>query len=71
MPAIYADMLVGTFRAARHGDVAVTDPRSKNCGRVPKTIREVLSEVTFLTGGLIGTECHRSEFVTCRAHRFA
>ncbi|WP_431015367.1 SDR family oxidoreductase [Bradyrhizobium pachyrhizi] len=45
MPAIYADMLLGTFRAARHGDFAATDPVLETLlGRAPKTIRDVLSE---------------------------
>jgi len=45
MPAIYADMLLGTFRAARHGDFAATDPAlDALLGRAPKTIRDVLSE---------------------------
>lgn len=45
MPAIYADMLLGTFRAARHGDFAATDPALETLlGRAPKTIRDVLSE---------------------------
>lgn len=45
MPAIYADMLLGTFRAARHGDFAATDPALEALlGRAPKTIRDVLSE---------------------------
>jgi len=45
MPAIYADMLLGTFRAARRGDFAATDPALETLlGRAPKTIRDVLSE---------------------------
>jgi uncharacterized protein YbjT (DUF2867 family) len=45
MPAIYADMLLGTFRAARHGDFAATHPALETLlGRAPKTIRDVLSE---------------------------
>ena len=45
MPAIYADMLLGTFRAARHGDFAATDPALETLlGRAPKTIRDVLSK---------------------------
>ncbi|MGI3902199.1 MAG: NAD(P)H-binding protein [Janthinobacterium lividum] len=43
MPALYADMLLGTFRAARHGDFAATDPTlSALLGRTPRTIHEVL-----------------------------
>lgn len=44
MPAMYADMLLGTFRAARRGDFAATDPAlGKLIGRTPKTMRDVLS----------------------------
>ena len=44
MPAIYADMLLGTFRAARLGDFAATDPAlGRLIGRAPQTMREVLS----------------------------
>ncbi|WP_267382399.1 MULTISPECIES: NmrA family NAD(P)-binding protein [unclassified Sphingomonas] len=44
MPAIYADMLLGTFRAARQGDFAATDPALGSLlGRSPMTMREVLS----------------------------
>lgn len=44
MPAVYADMLLGTFRAARRGDFAATDPALGTLlGRAPRTIREVLS----------------------------
>lgn len=43
MPAIYADMLLGTFQAARRGDFAATAPAlTKLLGRPPKTMREVL-----------------------------
>lgn len=44
MPAMYADVLLGTFRAARRGDFAATDPALGNLiGRSPRTMREVLS----------------------------
>lgn len=44
MPAIYAEMLLGTFRAARRGDFAATDPALERLlGRPPRTFREVLS----------------------------
>lgn len=43
MPAIYADMLLGTFRAARRGDFAATDPALETVlGRPPRTMRDVL-----------------------------
>lgn len=43
MPAIYADMLLGTFRAARRGDFAATDPALEQLlGRPPVTLRDVL-----------------------------
>lgn len=48
MPAIYADMLLGTFRAARRGDFAATDPALQTLlGRAPKTVRDVLSAESF------------------------
>ena len=44
MPALYADMLLGTFRAARRGDFAATDPTLENLlGRPPRTMRDVLA----------------------------
>ena len=44
MPAMYADMLLGTIRAARRGDFAATDPSlGALLGRPPKTMREFLS----------------------------
>lgn len=44
MPAMYADMLLGTFRAARRGDFAATDPALGTLlGRTPKTMRDILS----------------------------
>ncbi len=44
MPAMYADMLLGTFRAARKGDFAATDPALGTLlGRPPRTMRDVLS----------------------------
>jgi NAD(P)H dehydrogenase (quinone) len=43
VPAIYAEMLLGTFRAARRGDFAATDPAlARLLGRAPVTFREVL-----------------------------
>lgn len=43
-PAIYADMLLGTFRAARRGDFAATDPALGTLlGRPPRTMRDILS----------------------------
>uniref|UniRef100_UPI0035C9D7C3 hypothetical protein n=1 Tax=uncultured Sphingomonas sp. TaxID=158754 RepID=UPI0035C9D7C3 len=43
MPKMYANMLLGTFRAARKGDFAATDPALEGLlGRAPKTIRDVL-----------------------------
>ena len=47
MPAVYADMLLGTFRAARRGDFAATDPALATLlGRPPRTMRDVLSAAT-------------------------
>jgi NAD(P)H dehydrogenase (quinone) len=44
MPAIFAEMLVGTFRAARRGDFAATDPTLEMLlGRPPQAFREVLA----------------------------
>lgn len=44
MPAMYADMLLGTFRAARNGDFAASDPTlEKLLGRAPRTMGEILS----------------------------
>jgi NAD(P)H dehydrogenase (quinone) len=44
MPALYADMLLGTFRAARRGDFAATDPALATLlGRAPRSMREVLA----------------------------
>ena len=43
-PAVYADLLLGTFRAARQGDFAATDPALKTLlGRSPRTMRETLA----------------------------
>ena len=43
MPQAYADMLLGTFRAARHGDFAAVDPTLETLiGRRPKNLRDVL-----------------------------
>lgn len=48
MPVLYADMLLGTFRAARRGDFAATDPALETLlGRRPKTIRDVLPAQSF------------------------
>lgn len=42
-PAIYAEMLLGTFRAARRGDFSATDPALETLlRRPPRTMREVL-----------------------------
>lgn len=44
MPALYADMLLGTFRAARQGHFAATNPALETLlGRTPRTMREVLA----------------------------
>ena len=44
MLPIYAEMLLGTFRAARGGDFAATDPALETLlGRAPRTMREVLA----------------------------
>ncbi|EQB17166.1 SDR family oxidoreductase [Sphingobium lactosutens] len=44
MPAIYTEMLLGTFRASRRGDFAATDPALETLlGRPPRTFREVLT----------------------------
>ncbi len=44
MPAFYADMLLGTFRAARRGDFAATDPTLENLlGRPPRTMRDLFA----------------------------
>ena len=44
MPAIYAEMLLGTFRAARRGDFAATDPTLQSLlGRSPRTFHDVLA----------------------------
>ena len=44
MPAIYAEMLLGTFRAARRGDFAATDATLETLlGRPPRTLHDVLS----------------------------
>jgi uncharacterized protein YbjT (DUF2867 family) len=49
MPELYADMLLGTFRAARRGDFAATDPAlGALLGRQPRTLREVLSAATWV-----------------------
>ena len=43
MPAIYAEMLLGTFRAARRGDFAATDPALERLlGRSPLSLRDVM-----------------------------
>ena len=44
MPRLYADMLLGTFQAARRGDFATVDPTLETLiGRRPKTFRDVLA----------------------------
>lgn len=43
-PAVYADMLLGMFHAARRGDFAAADPALRTLlGRAPRTMREVLA----------------------------
>lgn len=43
-PAMFADMLLGTFRAARRGDFVATAPALETLlGRASKTMRDVLS----------------------------
>ena len=45
MPEVYAQMLLGTFRAARHGDFAGTSPTLGTLlGRKPVGMREVLTQ---------------------------
>lgn len=47
MPAVYAEMLLGTFRAARRGDFAATDRTLEALlGRPPLTLRDVLIAAT-------------------------
>ncbi len=44
MPAIYAEMLLGSFRAARRGDFAETDPLlGKVLGRSPISMRDIIA----------------------------
>ncbi len=44
-PAGYADMLLGTFRAARRGDFAAADPVLETIlGRRPLGMRDVLTK---------------------------
>ena len=44
MPTFYADMLLGTFRAARRGDFAATDPAlGQLLGRPSGTMRGILA----------------------------
>ena len=44
MPAVYAEMLLGTFRAARRGDFAAVDQALETLlGRPPLTLRDVLT----------------------------
>ncbi|NDV00822.1 NAD(P)H-binding protein [Pseudoroseicyclus tamaricis] len=44
IPKIYAEMLLGTFRAARDGDFAATDPTlTRLLGRDPVPMRDVLA----------------------------
>ena len=48
MPALYAEMLVGTFRAARNGDFAAADPTlARLLGRDPVPMRDVLAGASF------------------------
>ena len=43
MPAVYAEMLLGMFHAARRGDFTATDPTLETLlGRAPRTMRDVL-----------------------------
>ena len=45
MPEVYAEMLLGTFRAARRGDFAGTSPvLGQLLGREPVGMREVLAQ---------------------------
>lgn len=47
MPAIYADMLLGTFRASRRGDFAAINPTLENLlGRRPRTMRDLFVATT-------------------------
>ena len=44
MPPFYADLLLGTFRAARRGDFASVDPTlDELLGRPPRSLRDVLA----------------------------
>ena len=44
IPAIYAEMLLGTFKAARQGDFAAVDPTLRELiGRSPRTMRDVFA----------------------------
>ena len=46
VPAPMADMLLGTWRAARRGDFAAVDPALETLlGRRPQTMRDVLSGI--------------------------
>ncbi len=45
-PALFADMLLGMYRAARRGDFAAVDPTLETLlGRRPQTMRDVLAAV--------------------------
>ncbi|WP_116124355.1 NAD(P)H-binding protein [Lewinella sp. IMCC34183] len=45
VPKVYAEMLLGTFLAARRGDFAVVDPTLENLiGRPPRGMRDILGE---------------------------
>ena len=45
VPKMYAQLLLGTFLAARRGDFAVVDPALKNLiGRPPRGMREILGK---------------------------
>ncbi|GGB05001.1 NmrA family NAD(P)-binding protein [Allosediminivita pacifica] len=44
VPKIYSKMLLGTFRAARRGDFAATDPAlAELLGRAPRSMRDVIA----------------------------
>ena len=44
IPLFYAEMLLGTFRAARRGDFAAVDPTlGELLGRPPRSLRDVLA----------------------------
>lgn len=56
MPPVYAEMLLGTFRASRRGDFAATDPTLATLlARPPRTFREVLAAFVAEPGGAPAT----------------